>query len=1591
MSQSQTPRKPDMSTDALSPRLFVATDSKQSAGGVPAVAFIEINGKVQQAGIDLASIRGQSYDECLSRFGPDLLGEVIRVLEATDSGWFVRGIWGKPNVPGDVAEALDRSIFSLNLSLRSVHCLSNAGLRALRQVVACTDDQLLHIKNLGRKSLNEIKDLLADLGLQPGQAVEPRAEEPRQPWWDIDLYYLLPVESLQLSGPLIRELDKRGIRYVGELASHTHESLIMRCKIECDRTDEIDRALMSISMGAGEEIPEWQRRHLPQLREFFRCEVQARLTASGAKTPEESLKEALAASKTLEEELRTLACWACAEQPARTGMRYLGWDGLGGATLEQAASEVGLSRERVRQIQSRMVNRIETLALKPRLLTEAIKVVCESLPCLAVTAERELRERRISENPFRAEGVLSAASVLAMEAGFTVRSFGGARVLLREKHADGLDRFVQSAAELCLSQGVGRLSDLAFEGAPELKVTLLEQSGQVAWLDETREWFWAPKARSNRILSRVRQILSTVPDLPLETIRAALLWKERIADSDLPPSILRSLMAQQPWCRCEQDNVSLRDESGQTAARNSAENVMFQVLSENGGVLYIEDFVRRCSDRGITTGAISVVQPSSALIRFDGDTCRIIGIDAGPRTPEQWSIPSEAPRPHVATGVLSNLDHTSPVFVVKAAEELLARAATVGLGQDRVWSLIELSLTEGDFARLRDWGRTGTADSRSLGGASHSSLGLVMTAYCMEVARHEATEGEMWPQVYDSLGPRLRQTLFSAPGQPRQRVRDAMEYACRRLHLRHVFGSEGAQAWLRTAYLQFGVSDAGWKRLPWWLSGQNFPITVYDLLRSESPVHSESFAQLWHILQEYRWRTVTRGDARSVIAQNPWVSGIGADVVLDLAESHREVEPIEKALSPENEALLAPPELGLRGDIPCFEIELARPAPEWMTEPRYVLVLGDSARVQVTRDGQGDYQIDGGSVALMPERAAMPVDLLKDGVSVLPEPFTLEFYSADEEIVAFDFKTGRKLDVWEPIHQGRPCALLSAPDICLTPAAAERRFMFAGQRMLSIYRSGIPHGLTASLDGEPLWSPVELLAQKTSSSVELVARSGSGAWGESVPVEVRIEVGMQVRKLLVGNRALKVVAAESDWARFENVMLTPELEAEKHAVLEILTKGQLRRIPVRFEVAPCYGAALESAGKWQVLDATASLDRADLGRKRLFIRPPEFFDGQQTAREDWALLEGTNFCGRPRLNREFHNFLHGFGQSLELGLGPYNRAGDRRITVAHAITDFGWIKSVGRSGDHWAIRFRHGVVPRNIQVVAWTLSGVLLLPTAAIECDDNTSSVACAFFETAPVVFAASFEGICVGTGIVEGPPYSQLCSLIERSEDWDSAARCLRWFHLPLMDSHVRNSVANRIAGNECRTLRDWTESDGSPAPGLRQEDANRDRWHYALRRFFERWRPGPTDAGDLIQHFGLLSGDPARDLDTCWERHDELLSIHPVLLAAVADCGVSAVYPEYPEARRIFLEMLQNMCLDLPRNSGGAERQRADQDYLDEAARSMGVDPAFILRSLLADARRLCSREHVKPRNLRIALAVRPFRQWLAAKLISDYDTRI
>ncbi len=67
-----------------------------------------------------------------------------------------------------VNEVLDRSVDELELSVRSYNCLKNANIQTIRDLVQKTEAEMLRTKNFGRKSLNEIKEILSGMGLQFG-------------------------------------------------------------------------------------------------------------------------------------------------------------------------------------------------------------------------------------------------------------------------------------------------------------------------------------------------------------------------------------------------------------------------------------------------------------------------------------------------------------------------------------------------------------------------------------------------------------------------------------------------------------------------------------------------------------------------------------------------------------------------------------------------------------------------------------------------------------------------------------------------------------------------------------------------------------------------------------------------------------------------------------------------------------------------------------------------------------------------------------------------------------------------------------------------------------------------------------------------------------------------------------------------------------------------------------------------------------------------------------------------------------------------------------------------------------------------------
>ena len=69
-------------------------------------------------------------------------------------------------------ENLWKSVDDLELSVRSANCLQNANIRYIGELVQKTESDMLKTKNFGRKSLKEIKEILAGMGLSLGMKLE---------------------------------------------------------------------------------------------------------------------------------------------------------------------------------------------------------------------------------------------------------------------------------------------------------------------------------------------------------------------------------------------------------------------------------------------------------------------------------------------------------------------------------------------------------------------------------------------------------------------------------------------------------------------------------------------------------------------------------------------------------------------------------------------------------------------------------------------------------------------------------------------------------------------------------------------------------------------------------------------------------------------------------------------------------------------------------------------------------------------------------------------------------------------------------------------------------------------------------------------------------------------------------------------------------------------------------------------------------------------------------------------------------------------------------------------------------------------------
>ena len=89
-----------------------------------------------------------------------------------------------PHPEEQINPNLYKSVEELELSVRSANCLKNANIRYIWELVQKTEPEMLKTKNFGRKSLNEIKAILEEMGLHLGMKLDgfvpPPLEEKKE-------------------------------------------------------------------------------------------------------------------------------------------------------------------------------------------------------------------------------------------------------------------------------------------------------------------------------------------------------------------------------------------------------------------------------------------------------------------------------------------------------------------------------------------------------------------------------------------------------------------------------------------------------------------------------------------------------------------------------------------------------------------------------------------------------------------------------------------------------------------------------------------------------------------------------------------------------------------------------------------------------------------------------------------------------------------------------------------------------------------------------------------------------------------------------------------------------------------------------------------------------------------------------------------------------------------------------------------------------------------------------------------------------------------------------------------------------------------
>ncbi|HTW63783.1 MAG TPA: sigma factor-like helix-turn-helix DNA-binding protein [Bryobacteraceae bacterium] len=301
--------------------------------------------------------------------------------------------------------------------------------------------------------------------------------------------------------------------------------------------------------------------------------------------------------------------------------RVLGWDGLGGCLLAQAGAELGISRERARQVYSRAIGQIQTSELSST-LGQVLTFVQRRRNRSAEDIEAELQLHRFTRHRFGMQALYDTARALGRTPAFALEEAGGklfvvARVgmvgsILKAALRSSSRYGIQTVAEMCsaIPPDCRSANDLL------LVRQVLATRGDLRWLDASKQWFWLASVPRNPVVRCIKKVLQYAGSVRLADIQQASQRLPRKRKKPISREALIGFCQQASFCRFENGLVELVGSLGPTPLLSGAEVKVCRILQRNGNEMKFGCLEAQCAVAGVKKSNLwRIVQYSPLIFR----------------------------------------------------------------------------------------------------------------------------------------------------------------------------------------------------------------------------------------------------------------------------------------------------------------------------------------------------------------------------------------------------------------------------------------------------------------------------------------------------------------------------------------------------------------------------------------------------------------------------------------------------------------------------------------------------------------------------------------------------------------------------------------------------------------------------------------------------------------------------------------------------------------------------------------------------------------------------------------------------------------